>query len=121
MSKKTILKGKVKKECEKEEKVEKEEDEKEDGKGGPKTEKILNTLSNVGGMVNKAASGVYNTVNKGIKKYKDYVVEDKRLSGEAAKIQGSVSSNEGNVNEFLNIKRKLRDKAKNATTTPSTK
>src|SRR3990167_7001730 len=67
----------------------------------------------IGGTIRKGITGL---VSKGITKYKNFKADDDRLNKAAAAIQGNVSSNEGNVNEFLAIKRKLK-KQKMATTT----
>lgn len=82
------------------------------GKGGP-----IDFMKKVGSGVSSVVGNVYNKVKSGIAKYKNFVAEDKELNQAAAKIQGPKSSNQYNIDEFRNIKNKLkRQKQQNAAT-----
>ena len=93
----------------------------------PKKVGVTDVLKEVPGTVRGMGQNLLRAVDPaglvvgGIKKYKDFAAKDRALNDAASKELGNVASNEGNMNELIRIKRKLSDRAKNATTTPGTK
>jgi len=75
-----------------------------DGQGGM----LKNMASKVGDVVKNTATGITNTIKSGVTKYKNFKEKEDKLDAAAKKIQGNVSSNQANVDEFVKIKRKLR-------------
>ena len=80
------------------------------GKGGPFTDKVKGTMARIGSAVSSAARGATNSVGRRIRQYRDFAARERALDREAGKIQGPRSSNQYNVDEFIKIKRKLKEK-----------